>query len=43
MGNNSIVLKLLEDQTVVTGLTLLITTACSFGVLFLKLKREQII
>lgn len=43
MGNNSIVLKLLEDQTVVTGLTLLITTACSYGVFLLNRKREQLI
>ena len=42
MGNNNLVLKLLEDQTVVTGLTLLITTACSYGVFILNRKREQL-
>ena len=43
MGNNSLVLKLLEDQSVVTALTLLITTACSYGVFILNRKREQLI
>lgn len=43
MGNNSIILKILEDQTVVTGLTLLITTACSYGVFLLNRKREQLL
>lgn len=43
MGVNKLVLKLLEDQTVITGLTLLITTLCSFGVFFLNQKREQLL
>lgn len=43
MGNNNLVLKLLEDQSVVTALTLLITTACSYGVFILNRKREQLI
>ena len=43
MGNNNLIVKLLEDQSVVTALTLLITTACSYGVFILNRKREQLI
>lgn len=43
MGNSSLILKLLENQSVVTALTLLITTACSYGVFLLNRKREQLI
>lgn len=43
MGNNNLIVKLLEDQSVVTALTLLITTACSYGVFLLNRKREQLI
>ena len=43
MGNNNLIVKLLEDQSVVTALTLLITTACSYGVFLLNRKREQLL
>lgn len=43
MGNNNLIVKLLEDQSVVTALTLLITTACSYGVFILNRKREQLL
>lgn len=43
MASNPLILKLLEDQSVVTALTLLITTACSYGVFLLNRKREQLI
>lgn len=43
MGNNNLIVKLLENQSVVTALTLLITTACSYGVFLLNRKREQLI
>lgn len=43
MGGNTLILKLLEDQSIVTAVTLLITTACSYGVFLLNRKREQLL
>lgn len=40
---DKVILKLVEDQSVVTSLTLLVTTLCSFGVFFLNRKREQLL
>lgn len=41
--NNHLIVKLLEDQSVVTAITLLITTACSVGVARLNYRRSQIL
>lgn len=43
MGNNSLILKLLENQSVISALTLLITTACSYGVFLLNHKRSKLL
>lgn len=43
MQASNLMLKLLEDQSVVTAITLLITTACSVGVARLNAKRSQIL
>ena len=40
---NKVILKLVEDQSVVTSLTLFVTTLCSFGVFLLNRKREQLL
>ena len=40
---DKVILKLVEDQSVVTSLTLLVTTLCSFGVFLLNRKREQLL
>lgn len=44
MGSvEKLILKLVENQTVISAVTLLITTACGLGVAYLTHKREQLI
>jgi len=43
MSINTLILKLLEDQSIITSLTLLVSSLCSFGVFALNRKREQLI
>lgn len=43
MSINNLILKLLEDQSIITSLTLLVSSLCSFGVFALNRKREQLI
>ena len=38
-----LILKLVENQTVMSAITLVITTACGLGVAYLTHKREQLI
>lgn len=38
-----LILKILENQTVITSITLVITTACGLGVAYLNAKRDQLI
>lgn len=38
-----LIVKLLENQAVMSAITLLITTACGLGVAYLAQKREQLI
>lgn len=38
-----LILKLVENQTVITSITLVITTACGLGVAYLNAKRDQLI
>ena len=40
---NNLIIRLLENQTVISAITLLITTACGLGVAYLTHKREQLI
>lgn len=40
---NNLIIKLLENQVVISAITLLITTACGLGVAYLTHKREQLI
>ena len=40
---NEIILKLLEDQSVRSSLTLLITTLCGFGITWMNYKRGQLL
>ena len=42
MGIEKLILKLVEDQSVLSALTLLITTACGLGVVILNNKRAQL-
>ena len=38
-----LILKLVENQTVMSAITLLITTACGLGVAYLAHKRDQLV
>lgn len=38
-----LILKIVENQTVISAITLVITTACGLGVAYLNTKREQLI
>ena len=38
-----LILKLVENQTVMSAVTLVITTACGLGVAFLTYKRDQLV
>ena len=38
-----LIVRLLENQAVMSAITLLITTACGLGVAYLAQKREQLI
>lgn len=38
-----LILKLVENQTVISAITLVITTACGLGVAYLNAKRDQLI
>jgi len=38
-----LILKIVENQTVLSAITLVITTACGLGVAYLNAKREQLI
>lgn len=40
---NNLIIRLLENQAVISAITLLITTACGLGVAYLTHKREQLI
>lgn len=40
---NNLIIRLLENQAVISSITLLITTACGLGVAYLTHKREQLI
>lgn len=40
---NNLIVKLLENQTVISAITLIITTACGLGVAYLTHKRDQLI
>lgn len=42
MGIEKLILKLVEDQSVLSALTLFITTACGLGVAVLNNKRAQL-
>lgn len=42
MGIEKLILKLVEDQSILSALTLLITTACGLGVVILNNKRAQL-
>lgn len=39
---NNLIIRLLENQAVISAITLLITTACGLGVAYLTHKREQL-
>lgn len=43
MGIDKIILKLLEDQSIMTAISLIITTACGLGVAYLNVKRGQLV
>ena len=38
-----LILKIVENQTVISAITLVITTACGLGVAYLNAKRDQLI
>lgn len=38
-----LILKIVENQTVISAITLVITTACGLGVAYLNTKRDQLI
>lgn len=40
---DNLIIRLLENQAVISAITLLITTACGLGVAYLTQKREQLI
>ena len=40
---DKLIVRLLENQAVISAITLLITTACGLGVAYLAQKREQLI
>lgn len=40
---NNLIIRLLENQAVISAITLLITTACGLGVAYLTHKRDQLI
>lgn len=40
---NNLIVRLLENQTVISAITLIITTACGLGVAYLNHKRDQLI
>lgn len=40
---NNLIIRLLENQTVISAITLVITTACGLGVAYLNHKRDQLI
>lgn len=40
---NNLIIRLLENQTVISAITLVITTACGLGVAYLNQKRDQLI
>ncbi len=40
---DKIIIRLLEDQAVISGLTLFVTTACGCGVAWLNHKRNQLV
>ena len=40
---NNLIIRLLENQAVISAITLLITTACGLGVAYLTHKREQLV
>lgn len=42
MAIEKLILKLVEDQSVISALTLLVTTACSLGVIILNNKRTKL-
>lgn len=42
MAIEKLILKLVEDQSVLSALTLLVTTACSLGVIILNNKRTKL-
>lgn len=40
---NNLIIRLLENQTVISAITLVITTACGLGVAYLNHKRDQLV
>lgn len=40
---NNLIIRLLENQAVISAITLLITTACGLGVAYLAHKRDQLV
>lgn len=40
---NNLIIRLLENQAVISAITLIITTACGLGVAYLNHKRDQLV